>query len=226
MPRATTAAPAAKMPLVTKSRRRRRAAGSTSRSKARGSSRSWARPTATANSCGAFSASSRSSSGRPERSLIANGFEPLDRDAHRLLQVEVQALQRRAAAREQHAVDLQVGQLGLGARDHQRGLDQRGELTRDAHDGVGHLLGGRIGVLRLPARRHVGLGDLHLLGLAGGGAERLLDGVGERRAAGCRVPGEEQLAALLDRDVEVLGADVHEEARSRPRRTWRSRRRR
>ena len=31
-------------------------------------------------------------------------------------------------------------------------------------------------------------------------------------AAGRRVAREEQLAALLDGDVEVLGADVHEEA--------------
>ena len=53
--------------------------GSTSRSKAEGIESHWARPTATANSCGAPSTSSRSSSGKPERSRDGERVQALDR---------------------------------------------------------------------------------------------------------------------------------------------------
>ena len=113
-------------------------------------------------------------------------------------------------AGDDHPVDLEVRHLGLGAGDHQGRLDHGGELSRHAHDRVGDLLRRRVRVAGLAPGGHVGLGELHLLGLACGRGEGLLDRFREGRSARHGVAREDELAALLDRDVEVFGPDVDE----------------
>ncbi len=128
------------------------------------------------------------------------------RHAHARREVLRQASEARAPTADEHAVDLEAGELHLGLAEHHGALEERGELAGGAHHGARRLLG--LGRARASARRQVYVLDLDRLGVRSTHAEALHERFVKELGAPREVPREEQVRAAHEHYVRGLVADV------------------